>query len=182
MSMRIVSLSKDELLRLLKVAKNHSENDWLLIATTFVHGLRASEAIAIIGKDVQDGYLTVERLKGSEKTVQPLISHNESLLNYKDALIKRSKDFQDRPLFDISRYDFYHLMRKYGAEAGIARHKCKPHALKHSCATFAINNGVTIDKVKAHLGHKSLSSTGAYLRVSDDTAMKAFADAMGGSI
>ena len=108
MSMRIVSLSQDELLDLLRVAKEDSEDNWLMIATTFWHGLRASEAITITGKNIRDGYLTVERLKGSEKTTQPLISHNEPLLNYKDALIKRAGKFPDTPLFSMSRYDFYY--------------------------------------------------------------------------
>ena len=188
--MELVSMTKDELLRLLKAAKDESETNWLMIATTFWHGLRVSEVVGdknhegLTGKNVKDGYLYVKRLKNSESTNQPLIEHPEPLLNYKNALISQARMFPNAPLFSgITRYDFYHLMKRYGQKAGIPSFKCKPHALKHTCAMLMLgperNN---IEKVRAHLGHKNLNSTGYYLKITPEEAAKSFADKMGGSI
>ena len=178
MGMRIVSLSKDELLRLLKVAKAHSEQDWLLICTSFWHGLRASEAITIIGKDIQDGYLTVERLKGSEKTCQRLVVSSDPLLSEQEAIEKLCACI-DGPLFPICRQHAWRLVQKYGKLAGIPAHKLHPHIFKHSLAHHCIDGGMKIHDLKKYLGHKNLSSTGAYLESDDETASKAMFAAVG---
>src|SRR5262250_159951 len=74
-------LTTDELMKLLAVARQKSERDWLLILVSFWHGLRASEATALRVCDVRDGYITIARLKGSLRTVQLLIEHKDDLLN-----------------------------------------------------------------------------------------------------
>ena len=74
-------------------------------------------------------------------------------------------------------------MRKYGKIAGIPQHKCKPHALKHTCAMLMLGTGKTnVEKVRAQLGHKNLNSTGYYLQITPEDAAKAMADAMGGTV
>jgi site-specific recombinase XerD len=72
-------------------------------------------------------------------------------------------------LFAISRVQFFRLMRKYGQEAGLPQHKCHPHTLKHSIAAQSIKTA-GIENVRQYLGHKSIASTGSYLRVSDEQA------------
>ena len=64
------SLTLPQLLALLAAAKAHLERDWLMILLAFSGGLRASEVIAIKREDVRDGFLTVQRLKGSRRTTQ----------------------------------------------------------------------------------------------------------------
>jgi integrase len=68
-------------------------------------------------------------------------------------------------------------MQRAGAAAGLPKHKCHPHSLKHSCAMLAIKK-IGIESVRQYLGHKSLSSTGAYLRVSDGEASAEFAKSL----
>jgi len=165
-------LTMEELKNLLTVARRKSDRDWLLILVTFWHGLRASEAIALRVGDVRDGYLTVARLKGSLRTIQKTIEHLDDLLNERGALPAwtAGKSGKER-LFPITRQHFGRIMRTHCAAAGIPAHKSNPHVLKHSCAHYVIRAGIQV--AQQHLGHKSLSSTGAYLRISDETASAA---------
>lgn len=98
-------LTREELLRLLKVARDHNRRDWLMYLVTFSHGLRASETIALRKSDVRDGFITVRRLKVSLKTTQALLSNPEPLLDEKAALEEYLSTLgaKDR-LFPITRH------------------------------------------------------------------------------
>lgn len=69
------SLTTDELLRVLKAAREHSTRDWALLLTVYRHGLRASEAAALRLDDITDGQLRIARVKGSLRTVQAIVRH-----------------------------------------------------------------------------------------------------------
>jgi integrase len=173
------SFSNEELRALLEAAKAKRHRDWLMILVTFNHGLRASEILNIQRKNIQDGYLVVQRLKGSLKTVQPLVDHPDPLFSERQALIEyAAKSMPGRPIFPLTRQRFWQLVREYGKTAGIATHKCFPHALKHTIAVQGIHSA-GVENVRQYLGHKSLSSTGEYLRVSDEQASDAMKKALG---
>ncbi|MGA5810663.1 tyrosine-type recombinase/integrase [Streptomyces cellulosae] len=44
-----------------------------------------------------------------------------------------------------------------------------PHQLRHTLATQAINRGMSLEAVAAHLGRRSLSMTRVYARIADRT-------------
>ena len=48
---------------------------------------------------------------------------------------------------------------------GIRSSKQGPHALRHACATYLLNQGFSLKKVGDHLGHRSLSATQVYAKV-----------------
>jgi len=172
------ALSKTELRGLLAAAKAGRERDWLMILVAFNHGLRASEVTSFQSSAVQDGYLTIQRLKGSLKTTQALVEHSDPLLDEKAALIEYArKSTPGRSLFGIGRVQFWRLVKKYAKAAGVPAHKAHPHALKHSIAMQTIESA-GIENVRQHLGHKSLSSTGEYLKVSDEQASERIAQAL----
>ena len=176
------ALSNKELRQILEAARAVRERDWLMILVAFSHGLRVSELTGFTSNAVRDGYLTIQRLKGSLKTTQALLESEDPLFNEKDALVKFARRARaGRPVFNISRVQFWRLMKRYGRDAGIPEHKNHPHILKHSIATQALKAGAGIEDVRQHLGHKSLSSTGAYLRVSDQEAGQAIHRALNSS-
>lgn len=152
-----------------------------MILLAFNHGLRASEVVNLQADNVRDGFLTVQRLKGSLKTVQPLMEHANPLLNEKEALfafvLKAMKASGNQRLFPITRQHFWRLIQRYAKAAGIAKHKAHPHALKHSIA-MQIIHGAGIENTRQWLGHKSISSTGEYLKVSDEDAARAVRGAL----
>lgn len=187
-------LSREQMIALLAQARMSRERDWVLFLVSFWHGLRASEAVSLTAEHFADGYLNVQRLKGSLRTVQPLVEHEIEILNERAAVtawlakvkqqVPRCEPLRDdsinlKPaggravrLFPISRVQFFRLMRRYGRAAGIPVHLCHPHVLKHSIAMQSIGHA-GIENVRQYLGHKSISSTGAYLKVSDSAASSA---------
>src|SRR5262249_41287959 len=100
-----------------------SRRDWVLFLVTFWHGLRSTETCRLTPADFRDGFLTVKRLKGSLRTVQPLVDHPDEILNERkavnDSLASHLAHYgaagRSRPLFPLTRIQFYRLMRRYGS-------------------------------------------------------------------
>lgn len=171
-------LTKSELESLLREAKSNSYLAWLAILVSYWHGLRVSETINLTGSDIRDGYVSVKRLKGSNATIQPLITSANPLLDEKQHLETLASVRGTDKLFPVHRNTVLAWLKKYGQAAGIPEHKCHPHVLKHTCAMHSIKIA-GIENVRAYLGHKTIASTGEYLKVSDEEASKAVSAAMG---
>ena len=172
-------LSKDQVRALLAAARATRERDWLMILVGYWHGLRASEVVGLTRDNVRDGHLVVPRLKGSMKTRQPLVKHADPLFDEASALLDYVEKLAETDkIFPVSRSTFWRLVRRYGAAAGIPRDLAHPHILKHSIAMQTIHSA-GIENVRQYLGHKSLSSTGAYLKVDDKAASSAVTGAAG---
>jgi type 1 fimbriae regulatory protein FimB/type 1 fimbriae regulatory protein FimE len=173
-------LIQQQVLGLLKAARAESERDFLMVLLAYRHGLRASEVCALTTKDFADGYITIKRLKGSLKTVHPLFSSDNPLLDEKRAVTAWLKDVpKGGRLFPITRQHFHRLFQAYCVQAGIPKPMAHPHTLKHSAAMHLVKK-VGIEELRQFIGHKSLSSTGQYLKVSDQAACKAVVAALAG--
>jgi len=177
------SLTTDELLAVLKTAKEHSTRDWTLLVTVYRHGLRASEAAALTLSDIQDGQLTVARVKGSLKTTQPIVKHpGQPLLDEVKALREWLKErpqdgsnavFVSRKGGHLTREQVYRIFRQHAEAARLPETKRFVHVLKHSLASHLIAGNANLAMVQVALGHASLSSTQAYVHVSDAQAAEA---------
>jgi integrase len=173
------SLSLKQVLAVLAAARVRSESHWLMFALTFNHGLRASETVGLTPNNFRDGYLTVQRLKGSLKTTHPLFAHRNALLNEKPALIAMLHNTHgNERLFHITRQYLWKLFRKYARAAGVPAHLQHPHVLKHSLCQQLIESA-GIHRTQRFVGHKNMSSTGIYLGVDDDEASAAAGRALG---
>jgi site-specific recombinase XerD len=69
-------------------------------------------------------------------------------------------------------------MQTYAKLAGVDTAVAHPHALKHSCGHQLIDSA-GIHRTQAWLGHKSMASTGAYLKPADKDAAEAARKALG---
>lgn len=152
-----------QILALLGVARASSERDWLMILVAFTHALRVSEVVGLKPDNIVDGYLIVQRLKGSKRTSQPLFEHTNDLLNERQAVFDLcSKTPRNQKLFKLSRATFWRRMQTYSKTAGLPMHLAHPHSLKHSILSQMIESA-TIAEVQDWGGHKSMASTGRYL-------------------
>jgi len=149
-----------------------------MIKVGFLHGLRVSELVGLTREDIWGGFVKVQRLKGSLKTVQPYVKHPDPELSEYDDLMALAGVLKPKErVFPMTRYGVYKLIQRAGTRAGIPTHKLHPHVLKHSCAMIGINT-MGIHMVRQYLGHKSISSTGAYLKETDEAASLAFMGAL----
>lgn len=177
------ALSRDEILKVLEIASESPRNH-AMILLAFRHGLRASEVceLRLSDLDLENGEITVKRLKGSLKTTQaltdlskqPLLSEQKVLRNYLKSRPQDASDclFISRKGGQLDRTAFFRVFQNIAERAGLPKSRRHPHCLKHSLAITLLENGVDVRAVKQALGHKSLASTGAYLQISDQQAAK----------
>lgn len=172
--MNVDALSKAQLLALLGAAREKSEAHWLMMLVGYLHGLRASEVVAIKRDHIRAGYLTVDRGKRSERTTQPLLASTNPLLNERDPLNEYAAHCGFiQPIFNVTRQTFWNLLQRYGGAAGIPEHQRHPHILKHTCGTHMYEKTKSLPTVQKWLGHRTGTSTLVYLRVSQEHAAAA---------
>src|SRR4051812_43132970 len=80
-SVTLHEISKAQVLEWLLAARAARERDYVLFLMCFLHGLRISEALAIVRDDVADGHVNIRSLKGSRPAHQMLFVNPEPLLN-----------------------------------------------------------------------------------------------------
>jgi integrase len=169
------ALTQPELDALLAVSGVHS----LMFRITFNHGLRVSEVLGLTAENIPAELLDVQRLKGSRRTIQPLLpGEREELLS----LAATSTGYFFLPEIEnreSARRQFNRLMRRYGKLANVPEHKCHAHALKHSCGRLGYEGGMGIPEVQCWLGHVSGKNTMVYMESTPEQAALAFAKAAG---
>jgi len=182
---RMTFLAPEEVLALLKVARERSMRDWGMILLAYKHGLRASEVCGLKLADInlKAGSVSIRRLKGSLQTVQPLYPHRgQPLLDETAALRawlrKRPADGSDY-LFTsqkggkLDRTQFFRMFQRVAGVVGLPVEKRHPHVLKHSLASHLVRGNVNLALVRQALGHRSINSTMQYVGTSDGQAAEA---------
>ena len=187
-----VFLKPEETLAVLRAAKERSIRDWAMILLAYRHGLRASEVcgLRLTDVDLKEGAISIQRLKGSMRTVQPLYTHRgQPLLDEVAALRSwlkvRPADGSDY-LFTsqkggrLDRTQYFRIFQAVAETAGLPAEKRHPHVLKHSLASHLIAGNVNSALVKQALGHRSISSTMVYVGTTDAQAAEAVQAALMG--
>lgn len=173
------AFSNAEIRQLLAAARAAKERDFLLLLVAYSHALRVSEVLSLKADNVRDGHLTVQRLKGSDRTTQPLVTSPDPLFNEARALVDYLRGVpSNQRLFRMSRRTADRLIKRYGAAAGLPAHKLHMHTLRHSLAAQIVDK-VPINVVQKYLGHKSGASTLIYLKVDDEQASAQVGAALG---
>ncbi len=149
--------------------------DRAMLHLTYAAGLRVSELLALQISDFSDRSLSTVRVlgKGRRERVLPLWKETQMALRAWIAVrpsVQVQELFVNREGQPLSRDGFAHRLAVHVAAAArkrptLAEKRVTPHVLRHSCAMHTLEATGDVRKVSLWLGHASLQSTEAYLRV-----------------
>ena len=156
------------------VATPEGLRDRAMLELMYACGLRVSELVGLPGTalNLRQGVLRVTG-KGSKDRLVPLGEESQHwletyLAQARPALAgKRSVPslFLGTGGEPPTRQQFWTLVKRYAAVAGIDPARISPHGLRHSFATHLLNRGADLRALQLLLGHSSLSTTQIYTLV-----------------
>ena len=165
--------SVDKLLNAPDLKTKFGARDKAMLEILYACGLRVSELVSLSFSQIviESNFLRVMG-KGSKERIIPIndyaLSFLKSYINdFRSEFIKDKKTdslFLSNRGTEMTRYSFWHILRKYAVQAGINDH-LSPHTLRHAFATHMINNGADLRVVQLLLGHSDLSTTQLYTHI-----------------
>lgn len=170
-------LTRAELLALVNACSSRSPSgirNRALLMTYGVAGLRLSEGLALLPKDVDvdGGRITVLRGKGAKRRVAGCTP--EAMTYIARWMDKRAAmGFTGRqPLFCTIARDVAggplngayvrEMVKERAAKAGILK-RCHPHGLRHTAAFHMMLAGMSLKEIQLQLGHTYSSTTDDYI-------------------
>lgn len=160
--------------------------DKALLELLYASGLRVSEAISLRWADIHfdDGWLRVIGKGDSERLVPVSERALKWLLLYQNAVkelwhssaatVSREVVFLSRRRRPLTRMGVWKIVRRRGLS--VQMDELHPHVLRHSFATHLIRGGADVRVVQILLGHRTLSATERYLKISDREVFKLFTE------
>jgi len=83
----------------------------------------------------------------------------------------KGKEFNEKErLFEHGKRHWQYALAK--ASKKVLKHPIHPHTLRHSFATYALKKGMKIEKLKEMLGHKDISTTMIYTKITQEDLEK----------
>ncbi len=176
-------LTPEEVRKVLRTA-SESKRNHAMILLAYRHGMRASEVcnLKLTDVDLRNGEVTIRRLKGSLKTVQPLSDlPGQPLLSEKRVLRAWLAERRDASEYvfvsqkggKLHRSQFFRMFQDVAERAGIPADRRHPHCLKHALGFALVAENVHLSVVKQALGHKNIASTALYAIPSDEQVGRA---------
>jgi len=174
-------LNMNEMLAVLAEAKKVSDRNWAICLFAFRFGLRCQEIASLTLDNVKSGVLDVQRLKGSEHTVDEITSDPNPLLGAQAALNAWMRERRDETsvfLF-VSRLGsgmtpraVYNIFEDAAYRAGIDAARRNIHIAKHSLGVSLRKAGVDLATIAKTLGHKDPATTIRYYQHVDRDEVK----------
>jgi site-specific recombinase XerD len=176
-------LNMNEMLAVLTEAKKASTRNWCLCLFAFRFGLRCQELASLTLDSVKDDVLDVQRLKGSEHTVDEITSDPNPLLDARAALSawmrERTRVGETSIFLFVSRLGsgmtpkaVYNIFEDAAYRAGIDRERRNIHIAKHSLGVCLRKAGVDLATIAKTLGHKDPATTIRYYQHVDRDEVK----------
>ena len=167
------ALSENQVRALLGVIANPLDRAWILLM--LYGGLRTCEVRALRWEDVDLRARTV-RIEESKGLRSRAVFLNPRTVQALAGLPGNSGyvfTYRGKPL--SARYCQSHL-QTLGKRCGV---KVTPHQLRHCCATFLLNAGMSVFAVQKILGHRHVETTLRYAKVYDSIVARDFMRAYG---
>ena len=155
--------------------------DRAVLLLLYGSGLRISEALGLLGKDMQHQDYLVIRGKGDKERIVPMLPETFQAI----------KKYLEKCPYTLGKLDpLFRGEKGKRLQAAIIQRRLKvfregyglpdcttPHALRHSFATHLLGSGVDLRTLQELLGHVSLSTTQRYTDVDTEHLLKVFKSA-----
>lgn len=140
-----------------------------MLELLFATGTRISELTSLTLSQINFEESIIKVMgKGKKERIIPIANNALNYLkvyiyNYREYLIKNTNDyvFLNKNGEKISRQGFFKILKKMAQDSGINKN-ISPHVLRHSFATYLLNNGVDLRVIQELLGHENLETTEIY--------------------
>lgn len=149
--------------------------DRAMLEVLYASGLRVTELVSLRTHEVSlpDGVLRVASGKGAKTRLVPFGEEAAAwIARYiQDARPLLAAGRSSDALFltarggAMTRHNFWHMVKRYGALAEIPAALLSPHTLRHAFATHLLNHGADLRVVQMLLGHADISTTQIYTHV-----------------
>lgn len=168
-SKEINIITANEFNQIIEQVKNDDMK--LMFKLLFWTGLRIGEARALKIDDIDFNNKTISvnknyvKIHGKENLTSPKTKSSKRILKIDDKLVQDIKDYLDKALYIIDdnfifRYQKTSYTIKFKNIAlKVLGKNLRIHDLRHSHASFLINNGVDILLISKRLGHSNIAMT-----------------------
>jgi integrase/recombinase XerC len=149
--------------------------DRAILELFYSAGIRLSE---LVGLNVEDVDLSRGRVRVLGKGNKERIAYMGKEATVALDAYLASTGRREGPLFignnrRISGRTIQRMVGKYGVNSLVAN-RPTPHSLRHTFATHLLDSGVDLRTIQEMLGHRSLSTTQRYTKVSMEKLLKAY--------
>ncbi len=172
-------LSHDEADKLLKALKMKSEQLYEISLVSLHCGLRAKEIFSLKWGDVdlERRQILIKDTKNNSNRVAYMTNDLVEMFSNKERKKPNELVFPDRNKKEIMKISnvFPKTVKDLKLNEGIVdpRDKVVFHSLRHTYASWMVENGTDLYTVKQLLGHKTLAMTERYSHVRNETLQKA---------
>ena len=159
----------------IKLIKPIDYRNKAMLEVLFATGTRISELINLTLNQIDYNECIIRVLgKGKKDRIIPIgntaMEYLKLYINEYRGFILKTKNseyvFINKNGTKISRQGFFKILKKLVKEAGIEK-DVSPHTLRHSFATYLLNNGADLRIIQELLGHENLVTTEIYSHLSN---------------
>lgn len=139
-----------------------------------IYGMRSSEVanLKLSDLDWREEFIYLRRAKNARSQKFPLSKHvGDAILHYIKEVRPNSSLLKE--VFVCMRAPYRPLTNK--SIYGIVKKELRPlvpelkhhgaHALRHACASYLINHGISLKEISEYLGHQQLETTRVYTKI-----------------
>ena len=159
----------------IKLIKPIDYRNKAMLEVLFATGTRISELINLTLNQIDYNECIIRVLgKGKKDRIIPIgntaMEYLKLYINEYRGFILKTKNseyvFINKNGTKISRQGFFKILKKLVKQAGIEK-DVSPHTLRHSFATYLLNNGADLRIIQELLGHENLVTTEIYSHLSN---------------
>lgn len=171
------TIAEDEIHALRSWLYKRGRRFGLMFDLTYDCALRREEIISVKIRDFQLDHWAKDRSKrcklkihGKGAKERYVMVHPKIMIRLVEWLQNKNKIPIDKKLFGVGKSKWHDVFKEAIKQTGL--HDYTLHDLRRSRATYWINNGVDIVRVKQRLGHSSIATTQKYINPEEEQELK----------